>query len=131
MNDNYEDIINLQRPVLKTRGMDVGHRAKIFAPFAALKGFEESVKQKEFVYESRCILTDDHSNYINNKLKNLVNGEFIKVVYFQAASVGLDKGQYKEVEGAFEFDKDSEILRIGCHTVKISDLIDVQESKYY
>ena len=40
LNDNYSDIINMERPVSKTRKRMSDHdRAAQFAPFAALTGF--------------------------------------------------------------------------------------------
>ena len=31
--------------------MDVGRRAKQFAPFAALRGLDETIRQQEIIYE--------------------------------------------------------------------------------
>ena len=39
--------------------MNRGHRAKIFAPFDALKGFNEAVSAKEVLYESRIELSPE------------------------------------------------------------------------
>ena len=47
MDDKYSDIINLERPEPdpdKHPRMSVYNRAAQFAPFAALTGFEESIK---------------------------------------------------------------------------------------
>lgn len=56
----YADIINLQRPVhtndVFSRShpkMTRVHRAKIFAPFAALTGFDDHIRSKEVLYEPR------------------------------------------------------------------------------
>ena len=46
----YTDMIYMQRPIPRRIRMDIGHRAKQFAPFAALKGFEECVRKKEIIY---------------------------------------------------------------------------------
>ena len=52
MKDNvevlYKDIINLERPrpVFRER-MKLENRAKIFLPFAALKGFEEEIERRK------------------------------------------------------------------------------------
>lgn len=43
----YQDIIHLHRPLSSRIGMPVSHRAKQFAPFAALKGFETCIQEKE------------------------------------------------------------------------------------
>ncbi len=52
MSDTYEDIINKKRPVHENDDFSVRHpkmsredRAKIFAPFAALKGYEEALEE--------------------------------------------------------------------------------------
>ncbi len=33
--------------------MDVGRRAKQFAPFAALRGLDETIRQQEIIYEPK------------------------------------------------------------------------------
>ena len=68
---SYEDIIEMQRPTAKRRGMEIAHRAKIFAPFAALKGFEDCVKEKEIIFEERKLLTDDQTERLNQRLRFL------------------------------------------------------------
>ncbi len=47
--DNYKDIMEAERPKLPPGHpkMDVLNRAKIFAPFAALRGFEERIAAEE------------------------------------------------------------------------------------
>lgn len=52
MKDNvevlYKDIINLERPRPMFREqMQLENRAKIFLPFAALKGFEEEIERRK------------------------------------------------------------------------------------
>lgn len=44
---DYSDMIDLPRPRLHHIPMEIRHRAKQFAPFAALKGFEECIHAKE------------------------------------------------------------------------------------
>ncbi len=47
MNGRYEDMIDLPRPVSKTRPrMDMIARGAQFAPFAALPGFDEELKRR-------------------------------------------------------------------------------------
>ena len=49
----YQKYLYIPRPVSKRYPMDVQHRAKQFAPFAALRGFEEIVRKQEILYEQR------------------------------------------------------------------------------
>ena len=46
----YADIIHLSRPVSRHPKMAEEDRAKIFAPFSALMGYEEAVEEKERVH---------------------------------------------------------------------------------
>lgn len=41
---NYDDIIDLNRPKSMRPKMDIADRAKIFMPFAALKGYDEAIE---------------------------------------------------------------------------------------
>ena len=43
--ENYDDIINLKRPVSKHPKMSLYQRSAQFAPFAALTGYEGQVKE--------------------------------------------------------------------------------------
>lgn len=57
MNDHYEDIINLPHPVSKNHPqMPMASRAAQFAPFAALTGYgeaiKETVKENELQYKN-------------------------------------------------------------------------------
>ena len=51
--------------------MDVGHRAKIFAPFDALKGFNEAVSAKNVRYERRRVLSPEDEEERNRCLEVL------------------------------------------------------------
>ena len=44
---SYEDILRCHRPDNRRVKMTVAHRAKQFAPFAALKGYGEALKERE------------------------------------------------------------------------------------
>lgn len=57
MKDNaeilYKDIINLERPrPIFREKMRLENRAKIFLPFAALKGFEEEIEKRKIQYKT-------------------------------------------------------------------------------
>ena len=55
----YQKYLYVPRPVSKRYPMDVQHRAKQFAPFAALRGFEEIVRKQEILYEQRKMLSEE------------------------------------------------------------------------
>ncbi len=63
--DNYRDIMKAERPVLPPGHprMDVLNRAKLFSPFAALRGFEERIAEediKRYSYETQEHRTDEY-----------------------------------------------------------------------
>ena len=53
--------------------MNTGHRAKIFAPFDALKGFNEAVSAKEVLYEHRIELSPEDAAELDRRLTILHN----------------------------------------------------------
>ena len=48
--------------------MDVGRRAKQFAPFAALRGLDETIRQQEIIYEPKRDLSEEKKNELAMKL---------------------------------------------------------------
>ena len=83
----YDDIINLERPISKKRTpMSIESRAAQFAPFSALTGYGESVKETARLTDNKKILSDgikevinEKINYIKNNLKSI--GE-VQITYF-------------------------------------------------
>ena len=63
--------------------MDVGRRAKQFAPFAALRGLDETIRQQEIIYEPKRDLSEEKKNELDMKLRILAYGMKIQATYFQ------------------------------------------------
>lgn len=49
----YDDIIHLSRPKTNRPSMPVADRAKIFMPFAALKGYDEAIEESQRVMNEK------------------------------------------------------------------------------
>ncbi len=107
--------------------MSAGHRAKIFSPFDALKGFDEAVSSKNVLYEERRDPVQEDRDELNrriNILRNLTwNGRMaganrvqVSVTYYVPCSdadseaYGL-RGQYRTVTGIC-WKVDPEVFRI-------------------
>ena len=58
---------------LKHPRMESGHRAKIFSPFDALKGFNEAVASKNVIYEHMIELCQDDREELDRRLQILKN----------------------------------------------------------
>ena len=89
----YAELIYMPRPVSNRRKMEVGHRAKQFAPFAALRGFEETVRKKEILYEPKKELSEEKKNELDSKLRILSKGMKVQAVYFVESSEFPGKGK--------------------------------------
>ena len=48
--------------------MDVGRRAKQFAPFAALRGLDETIRQQEIIYEPKRDLSEEKKTVFRVRL---------------------------------------------------------------
>lgn len=82
ISNRYDDIINLPRPESKHPRMSNADRAKIFSPFAALKGHTETIRQKEILRVNKIDLSDEMAASLNEKLALLEKGQMITVTYF-------------------------------------------------
>lgn len=51
--------------------MPLNQRAKIFTPFAALKGFEDLIKEQENTYDEMPELSDDQYEDLNYAVNSL------------------------------------------------------------
>ena len=105
----YGNIINMERPVhngdlFSRRHPKMLNRAKIFAPFAALVGFEDRVRNKEIEYVARRELSEEEQSYLNKVLNRISRGDRVSVKYFEICSDHESEafgrlGQYKTVSG--------------------------------
>ncbi|MBE5806440.1 MAG: hypothetical protein E7313_07055 [Clostridiales bacterium] len=69
MNNNYDDIIDLPHYVSKKRHqMSREARSAQFAPFAALTGFDDAIKEKARLTEERIEIDDGLKEILSNKL---------------------------------------------------------------
>ena len=56
--NKYADIINLSRPKSKRPSMSIEARAAQFAPFSALTGYEEAIKETGRITDKKKEITD-------------------------------------------------------------------------
>ena len=67
--NNYDDIINLEHYEPKRHPrMSIESRSAQFAPFAALTGHNDAIKETERLTTKRIELSDNDKELINNKL---------------------------------------------------------------
>ncbi len=69
--NNYDDIINLDRPISKHPSSSMESRASQFAPFAALVGYDNEIKETARLTDKKVVLDESQKEIISNKLNYL------------------------------------------------------------
>ncbi len=138
MAGKYDDMINMPRPLSAKPHMPVADRAKIFQPFAALKGHEELIRERQKLTVERKILTEqrwEELDVIVGRLaKELENGNRpeIAVVHFitdkkASEEAGKSLGKYVETIGFIrKIDSLAQLLWIGEQGIPIEDVLDIK-----
>ena len=118
MDAKYKDMLRMQRPESHRQRMALSDRAKIFSPFAALRGYEKMIQSKEQMRVNRRYLSEEEEDAINRKLIALKKGDRISVTSFHAdpgcdGSGGMAEGIYQTVSGVVsKIDMDTGVMWI-------------------
>lgn len=85
----YADILHIERPqseesLRKHPRMTLQNRAKIFSPFAALRGYDEQLAEEKRRTErvTKRILTEEEMSDLSDKLMQVTKGMTITMRYF-------------------------------------------------
>ena len=105
----YSDILDKQRPEpsYKHPRMSLSNRAKIFSPFAALRGYDEEIKS-EALQQALCTkqeLSDEDKGKLSDKLLQVRKGIIVTVCYFVAdtsSTSSLTRGFYQTITGTVD-----------------------------
>ncbi|MDO4554340.1 MAG: hypothetical protein Q4B70_04245 [Lachnospiraceae bacterium] len=100
----YDDIKGLSRPVSNHPHMARQDRAKIFSPFAALRGHNDAVKSMEKLRCNKRILTETELEPIQKTLGDLKKKEWVQITWFHYnpgpdGSGGEAEGEYLTARG--------------------------------
>ena len=132
----YDDIINLPRPESKHPHMSNADRAKIFSPFAALKGHTETIRKKEILRVNKIDLSDEAAATLNEKLTLLEKGQMVTITYFFSdpgpdGTGGTAEGIYITLSGIIKhLDSISRILEIENHKINFDNIADIRSDKF-
>lgn len=118
--EKYGDILPLSRPEPSRRHprMPLGSRAKIFSPFAALRGFDEELSEESA--QTRRVpktgLSEEEQAALSAKLAGLTRGQRVTVRYFCPDRLRPEDppvGSYETVSGAVQgVDPAAQVLRL-------------------
>ncbi len=103
VSQKYADLL-FQSPPEPPAGhprMSPARRAKIFSPFAALRGYEEEIEAEanDHLRIPRKELSEEEKHRLNSQLLSLQKGVFVRIQYFSGIS---NAGTYETMEGRVE-----------------------------
>ena len=97
----YADILHLSRPEppAKHPRMSITNRAKIFSPFAALRGFDDEISSEGAtkLLVKKVELSDEEKNNLSDKLLQVKKGMKVVVRYFVRTTENA--GKYMSLTG--------------------------------
>ena len=132
----YGDIIEMERPqteesLRKHPRMTLQNRAKIFSPFAALRGYDEQLAAEKQRTErvTKRILTEEEMSALSDRLMQVTKGMTITVQYFKEDTAHPEipaVGNYITLTGkADRIDPVFRTLQVGDTVVPFEDLVEV------
>lgn len=100
--------------------MDRAERAKQFLPFDALKGFRETLAQKERIVVEKVELSEEYREELDRRMQQVLKNDIITVVYFH-------DGEYVQVTGMVSrLDVTSRIIKIVNTKISFEDIYEIR-----
>lgn len=122
----YDDIINIKHFEPKHKRMSIYNRSSQFAPFSALVGFDDEIKETARLTNKKIILDDLEKEKINNILLNLTDKDEVIIKYF-ISDEKKSGGSYNFVKGNIKkIDSVSRVIKLKNNIIiPIDDVIEV------
>ena len=135
MSDKYDDIINLPYEKSKTHPhMSNSDRAAQFAPFAALTGYEELIRETARITEKKIMISSEKKIDISNKLEYISslkdNDIDINIIYFVKDKTKSGGKYMEETTKKIKVDSYHKTIRFNSSLVKIDDIFDVSSKLF-
>jgi len=131
MNKNYNDIINLPHyEPIKHKRMSKEARSAQFAPFAALTGYDDAVKETARLTDKKIELDEDEKQILNDKLQYILENNYLEPTILFTYFIKDNKktgGKYIEKEGIIKkIDNIKGYIILKDRTkIKIDDIINI------
>ena len=130
----YDDIIKLEHHISKThKQMSIEERSAQFAPFAALVGYEDEVKETERITERMIEITEDIRSILDEKIhliqNKIVEQPEVTITYFIADS-NKQGGKYQTINGRVKKidDYKKRIILTNNTNISMKDIIEISSS---
>lgn len=95
-------------------------RAKQFMPFAALKGYEIALREKEKIVVPKMELSDDYKEELDYQMHQVEKNDMVKVIYFY-------RGEYIQRTGLVaRKDESARVLKVVNVNIPFSDIYSIE-----
>ena len=135
MSNKYNDIINLPHHVSKKYPqMSLESRSAQFAPFAALVGYEDAIKETGRLTFERKDFDEEYQSILDRKLQivkeNIILKPKLKITYFED-DTKKDGGSYITVlENIEKFNEYREVIILkNNQEIPIKDIVDIDSTE--
>lgn len=140
MGNKYDDIINMKYPFVKKNDninekhprMKISDRAKIFASFAALRGYDAAIKARQKITIPKCELSEDKIEYLDKKIleieKLTKNGKhpIISIIYYNRNKLD-DEGEYIKFTGmTVGIDRYARLIQVVDKKIDFMSIYDIE-----
>lgn len=131
MMDNYEDIINMKHHVSKIHPrLSIEQRAAQFAPFAALTGYGDEIKEKARLTDTKIELDDESLLFLNMTLQEInvivKDKPRVSITYFIKDETKIG-GRYESIEDNVKrIDNVYQIVYLLKSRIKIEDILSIE-----
>ena len=125
MINNYNDIINLSRPVSKRPKMSLEQRSAQFAPFAALTGYDGQVKETARLTNRKIEIDEEQKlELIQSKIKEQPQ---IEITYF-VPDERKEGGKYETIKNSIKKidEYKNRLIMIDGLSIAMNEIIDIQ-----
>jgi len=101
---DYDDIINIKHFEPKHERMSIYNRSAQFAPFSALVGYGDEIKEAGRITDKKIFLDEEEKKTINDTLLNIKDDDEIVIKYFvnddkkSGGSYNIVKGYIKKID---------------------------------
>ena len=94
-------------------------RARQFMPFAALRGFEEMIREQEREETPRRELSEDEAITLTKRIAQIKKGSVVRVTYYEANAYRTLEGMVSEIDLTLRF------LRVVKKRIELDDISDL------
>lgn len=99
------------------------NRAKQFMPFAALKGYEVALREKEKIIVDKIELSEEMKEELDLKIQTIQRNDIVKVVYFC-------NDEYLEVTGMVaRLDTVARVIKVVNTKISFDDIYQLEKEE--